>query len=173
MMLVPDTVPALPLKLNPYRSREVVNVAALPSMLVMPVNDWLALARFRAMAVVPTYNVELPSTVDDIVPVKPAMLPSEANKVFVPEGKVMVLAAVNFNVLAVLPISRVNILPAVSAVEDTAAIVTSKAAEVSLTAKPVKPVSVPPAMLGVVRAGEVENTMLVLLVPVEPVAAVR
>ena len=96
--------------------------------------------------------------------------------VLVPEivaSAVSVRLPPSFTVRAAFTISKVRVLPAVKVVEDTAAIVTSKAAEVSLTAKPVKPVSVPPAMLGVVRAGEVENTMLVLLVPVEPVAAVR
>ena len=41
---------------------------ALPSI-DTPVRLWLALARFNAIAVVPMCNVELPSTVDGMVPV--------------------------------------------------------------------------------------------------------
>lgn len=36
----------------------------------MPVKAWLAVARFNAIAVVPTYVVELPKTADGIVPDK-------------------------------------------------------------------------------------------------------
>lgn len=46
----------------------VLALPALPSI-ETPVNDWLALARFNAMAVVPMCSVELPNTVDGIVPV--------------------------------------------------------------------------------------------------------
>lgn len=47
----------------------VVADPADPSMLV-PVSVWLALARFRAIAVVPIYSVELPKTPLGIVPVR-------------------------------------------------------------------------------------------------------
>lgn len=39
---------------------------------VIPVSVWFALPRFKAIAVVPTYKVELPRTDEGIVPVKPA-----------------------------------------------------------------------------------------------------
>ena len=45
----------------------VVADPAEPSMLT-PVKDWLAVALFRAIAVVPMYSVELPSTALGIVP---------------------------------------------------------------------------------------------------------
>ena len=45
----------------------VVADPALPSMLT-PVRLWLALARFKAIAVVPTYNVEFPNTPLGMVP---------------------------------------------------------------------------------------------------------
>ena len=41
---------------------------ALPSILT-PVKVWLALARFKAIVVVPTCNDEFPKTVDGMVPV--------------------------------------------------------------------------------------------------------
>ena len=45
----------------------VVAVPALPSI-ETPVRLWVALPRFRAMAVVPTYRVELPKTPEGMVP---------------------------------------------------------------------------------------------------------
>ena len=45
----------------------VVADPAEPSIFT-PVRDWLALARFRTMAVVPIYRVELPKTELGIVP---------------------------------------------------------------------------------------------------------
>ena len=54
-------------------------------------------------------------------------------------------------VLAPLTISRVNVLPAVRAVEETAANVTSYAAEVSRIAKLVNAVADPPLIVGDVK----------------------
>lgn len=56
----------------------------------------------------------------------------------------------SFKVLAALTISIVNVRPAVRAVEDVAAIVTSNAAEVSRTPNPVNAVCVPPEIDGLV-----------------------
>ena len=56
----------------------------------------------------------------------------------------------SFTVLEALSKSKVRVLPAVNAVVEVAAKVTSKAAEVSLMARPVSPVMLPPAMVGAV-----------------------
>jgi energy-converting hydrogenase Eha subunit C len=63
-------IAAEPSKLIPLIALAVVNVAAEPSMLVMPVRAIAAVVLFNAIAVVPMYNVLLPRTADGIVPVK-------------------------------------------------------------------------------------------------------
>ena len=67
---------APPLNDTPLIAREVVRVAALPSIDVIPVNTKEADALFRATAVVPIYTVEFPNTADGIVPeIFPAVRP--------------------------------------------------------------------------------------------------
>lgn len=75
-------------------------------------------------------------------------------KEFAPEvikSAAIVRLPLNFSVLAALTKSSVSVLPAVNAVDDVAAIVTSNAAEVSLIPKLVIAVCVPPFMVGLVR----------------------
>lgn len=81
----------------------------------------------------------------------PAVVNEEAVVRFPPKS----ILPLSFTVLAALIKSKVNDLPAVSAVEDVAAIVTSKAADVSLIPNDVSPVCVPPAI-----AGDVARTTL-------------
>ena len=66
--------------------------------------------------------------------------------VFVPLGNVTVDAAVNFSVWLVFPTSSVMLRAAVSAEALVAVRVTSKAALVSRSARPVSPARVPPVM---------------------------
>lgn len=75
-------------------------------------------------------------------------------KEFAPEvikSAARVKLPLNLSVLAALTRSNVNVLPAVSAVDDVVAIVTSNAAEVSLIPKLVIAVCVPPFMVGLVN----------------------
>ena len=64
MKVAPDADPAPPL----LNVTELATEPAEPSM-ATPVSDCEALERFSAMAVVPTYRVELPRTPEGIVPV--------------------------------------------------------------------------------------------------------
>src|ERR1035437_360662 len=57
-----------------------VSPAAVPSILVIPVRAWEALARLRAIAVVPMYTVEFPRTEEDTVPVKDESAPFVARR---------------------------------------------------------------------------------------------
>jgi len=82
---VQTTSPVIPIVLA------VVRVAALPSIDVMPVSDCAAEDLFSNIAVVPTYTVEFPRTIDGIVPVRfpavrlvrfsPDTVPKEADQV--------------------------------------------------------------------------------------------
>ena len=64
LKVAPDADPAPPL----LNVTELATEPAEPSM-ATPVRDCDPLARFSAMAVVPTYSVELPRTPEGIVPV--------------------------------------------------------------------------------------------------------
>src|ERR1700731_5372984 len=72
----------------------------------------------------------------------------------------------SFTVRAALTMSIVSVRPAVKVVLDVAAIVTSNAADVSRMARPVKPVSLPPAIVGVLIAGLVSVLLVKVSVPV-------
>ena len=74
MILVPDTVPAEPLKLNPYKSLAVVKVAALPAE---PVVFWFKVGKSVAIAIVNTPVV----VVDFKIPVVKALKACSAERV--------------------------------------------------------------------------------------------
>jgi tetrahydromethanopterin S-methyltransferase subunit D len=68
--LTGTVIAAEPSKLTPLIALAVVNVAAEPSILVIPISACGPDVLFNVIAVDPTYTVLLPSTIEGIVPVK-------------------------------------------------------------------------------------------------------